>query len=47
MSLEQMMAYINEDEVLEVTPQNLRLRKQFLDPHVRKKASKERISIKT
>ena len=47
MSLEQMMAYINEDEVLEVTPQNLRLRKQFLDPHERKKASKERISIKT
>jgi GTP-binding protein len=47
MSLEQMMAYINEDEVLEVTPQNLRLRKQFLDPHERKKASKERISFKT
>ena len=41
MSLEQMMAYINEDEVLEVTPENLRLRKQFLDPHARKKASKE------
>ena len=43
MSLEQMMAYINEDEVLEVTPENLRLRKQFLDPHKRKKAAKERI----
>ena len=41
MSLEQMMAYINEDEVLEVTPENLRLRKQYLDPHARKKASKE------
>jgi GTP-binding protein len=41
MSLEQMMAYINEDEVLEVTPENLRLRKQHLDPHARKKASKE------
>ena len=43
MSLEQMMAYINEDEVLEVTPENLRLRKQFLDPHQRKKAAKEQI----
>jgi GTP-binding protein len=38
-----MMAYINEDEVLEVTPQNLRLRKQYLDPHQRKKAAKEQI----
>ena len=43
MSLEQMMAYINEDEVLEVTPQNLRLRKQHLDPHQRKKAAKAQI----
>ena len=41
MSLEQMMAYINEDEVLEVTPKNLRLRKQFLDPNERKRAAKE------
>ena len=39
MSLEQMMAYINEDELLEVTPKNLRLRKRFLIPHERKKAS--------
>ena len=36
MSLEQMMAYINEDELVEVTPQSLRLRKMFLDPHERK-----------
>lgn len=40
MSLEEMMAYINEDELLEVTPQNLRLRKKYLCPHERKKASK-------
>jgi len=39
MSLEQMMAYINEDELLEVTPKNLRLRKRYLIPHERKKAS--------
>mgnify|MGYP003322662961 CR=1 FL=1 len=35
MSLEQMMSYINDDEVLEVTPENLRLRKQHLDAHTR------------
>ena len=40
MSLEEMMAYINEDELLEVTPQSLRLRKQFLCPHERKRASR-------
>jgi GTP-binding protein len=40
MSLEQMMAYIDEDEVLEVTPMSLRLRKKYLDPHERKRASK-------
>jgi GTP-binding protein len=37
MSLEEMMAYINEDEVLEVTPKNLRLRKIYLFAHERKK----------
>jgi len=40
MSLEQMMSYINDDEVLEVTPVNLRLRKKYLDPHERKRAAK-------
>tara|TARA_A200000113_G_scaffold102367_1_gene91759 strand:+ start:136 stop:1944 length:1809 start_codon:yes stop_codon:yes gene_type:complete len=40
MSLEQMMAYIDEDEVLEVTPMSLRLRKKYLDPHERKRAAK-------
>ena len=40
MSLEEMMAYINEDELLEVTPSNLRLRKQYLCPHQRKKAAR-------
>jgi GTP-binding protein len=37
MSMEEMMAYINPDELLEVTPQSLRLRKKFLCPHERKK----------
>ena len=40
MSLEEMMAYINEDELLEVTPLNLRLRKRFLDSKQRKKSTK-------
>ncbi len=40
MSLEQMMAYINEDELLEVTPLNLRLRKMYLCPHERKRAAR-------
>ena len=40
MSLEEMMAYINEDELLEVTPTNLRLRKQYLCPHERKRAAR-------
>ena len=39
MSLEQMIAYIKEDELLEVTPKNLRLRKRLLIPHERKRAS--------
>lgn len=41
MSLEDMMAYINDDELLEVTPLNLRLRKKHLCPHERKRAAKE------
>jgi GTP-binding protein len=40
MSLEEKMAYINDDEVLEVTPKNLRLRKKYLDPHERKRMAK-------
>jgi GTP-binding protein len=40
MSLEDMMAYINDDELLEVTPHHLRLRKRLLCPHERKKASR-------
>ncbi|MBT3939052.1 MAG: translational GTPase TypA, partial [Pelagibacterales bacterium] len=40
MSLEEMMAYINQDELLEVTPLNLRLRKKFLDSKDRKRSTK-------
>ena len=41
MSLEEMMAYVNEDELLEVTPKNLRLRKKLLLAHERKKQLRE------
>lgn len=40
MTLEQMMAYIEEDELVEVTPNYLRLRKIFLNANQRKKKSK-------
>ena len=40
MSLEEMMAYINEDELLEVTPKSLRLRKRFLAAIDRKRNKK-------
>jgi len=42
MSLEDAIAYINDDELLEVTPANLRLRKRLLDPHERKKAERQK-----
>ncbi len=37
MSLEQAIAYIEDDELVEVTPSAIRLRKRFLDPNERKK----------
>ena len=39
-SLEQAIAYIQDDELVEVTPESIRLRKRFLVPHERKKAAK-------
>jgi len=40
MSLEQAIAYIEDDELVEVTPSAIRLRKRYLDPHERKKHAK-------
>ena len=40
LTLEDMMAYINPDELVEVTPVSLRLRKRYLDPHERKRAAR-------
>ena len=39
MSLEQCLEFIDTDELLEVTPENLRIRKKILDPTMRKRAS--------
>jgi GTP-binding protein len=41
LSLEQSIDFIEDDELLEVTPKSLRLRKRFLDPNDRKRASKK------
>ena len=41
LSLEQALSYIQEDELLEVTPKTLRLRKRILDPIARKRAKPE------
>ena len=38
MSLEQCLDFIDPDELLEVTPKNLRIRKKILDPTLRKRA---------
>lgn len=40
MTLESALSYISDDELVEVTPQSIRLRKAYLDPHERKRASK-------
>ncbi|TNE60940.1 MAG: translational GTPase TypA [Alphaproteobacteria bacterium] len=39
--LEEALAYINDDELVEVTPESIRLRKRFLKPHERKRAVKD------
>ena len=41
MTLEQAIAYIDDDELVEVTPKSIRLRKRHLDPHERKRASRK------
>jgi GTP-binding protein len=40
MSLEQAIAYIDSDELVEVTPKSVRIRKRLLDPHARKRAAR-------
>ncbi|HVV66158.1 MAG TPA: translational GTPase TypA [Rhizomicrobium sp.] len=40
MTLEQAIAYIDDDELVEVTPHSIRLRKRELDPHDRRRAAR-------
>jgi GTP-binding protein len=44
LSLERALSYIEEDELVEVTPQSIRLRKAILDPHERKRAERGKAS---
>lgn len=39
-TLEQAMSYVNDDELIEITPKSIRLRKKFLKEHERKKSNK-------
>ena len=40
MTLEKSLAYINDDELVEITPENIRIRKRHLDPNDRKRAER-------
>jgi GTP-binding protein len=40
LTLEQSMSYIRDDELVEVTPKSIRLRKKLLDPNERKRAAR-------
>ena len=40
MTLEQAIAYLDDDELCEVTPKSIRLRKRYLDANVRKRLSR-------
>ncbi len=42
MSLEQALTYIADDELVEVTPHSIRLRKRYLDANLRKKAARQK-----
>ncbi len=42
LSLEAALAYVQDDEFVEVTPKSIRLRKSILDPHARKRAEKSK-----
>ena len=45
MTLEKALAYIEDDELVEVTPKSIRLRKKFLDANDRKRAEKTRQAV--
>ncbi|MDE0904337.1 MAG: translational GTPase TypA [Planctomycetota bacterium] len=45
MSLEEMLEYVEDDEVVEITPKSLRLRKIELDPNVRKREKRKAAGV--
>ena len=45
MTLERSLAWIQDDELVEVTPKSIRLRKAILDPNDRKRAEKSREAL--
>jgi len=45
MTLERALAYIQDDELVEVTPQSIRLRKRHLDANDRKKAERAKVAM--
>src|SRR5262249_48169648 len=45
MTLEKALAYIQEDELVEVTPKSIRLRKALLDPNDRKRAERAKEAV--
>jgi GTP-binding protein len=42
MNLEKALEWIEDDELLEITPLNIRIRKKVLDPVARKRASRKK-----
>ena len=45
MTLERAMSYIQDDELVEITPKSIRLRKRHLDPNDRKRAEKTKEAL--
>ena len=45
MTLERALAYIQDDELVEVTPKSIRLRKRYLDSNDRKKAERAKVAM--
>ena len=45
MTLERSLAWIDDDELVEVTPKSIRLRKGILDPNERKRAQKQKAEV--
>ena len=45
MTLEKALSYIEDDELVEITPKSIRLRKRHLDPNERKRAEKAKEAL--